>query len=114
MFGSSCSGRVGRSSLAFAAAASAEARSRCAASCIAFNATVTLLVRGDSLSKSMSDYLIGELRRTPNVFVRLGVELIDGEGEEQLETIVVRDRAKGDAGRAGRHASLDVEKAAGG
>ena len=56
-------------------------------------ATVTLLVRGDSLAKSMSDYLIGELRRTPNVFVRLGVELVDGEGEEQLETIVIRDRA---------------------
>ena len=59
-------------------------------------ATVTLLVRGDSLAKSMSDYLIGELRRTPNVFVRLGVELVDGEGEEQLETIVVRDRASGE------------------
>ena len=59
-------------------------------------ATVTLLVRGDSLSKSMSDYLIGELRRTPNVFVRLGVDLVDGEGEEQLETIVVRDRASGE------------------
>ena len=59
-------------------------------------ATVTLLVRGDSLAKSMSSYLIGELRRTPNVFVRLGVELVDGEGEEQLETIVVRDRASGE------------------
>ena len=59
-------------------------------------ATVTLLVRGDSLSKSMSDYLVGELRRTPNVFVRLGVDLVDGEGEEQLETIVVRDRASGE------------------
>ena len=59
-------------------------------------ATVTLLVRGDSLAKSMSDYLIAELRRTPNVFVRLGVELVDGEGEEQLETIVVRDRASGE------------------
>ena len=58
-------------------------------------ATVTLLVRGDSLEKSMSDYLIGELRQTPNVFVRLGVELVDGEGEEQLETIIVRDRAGG-------------------
>ena len=57
---------------------------------------MTLLVRGDSLSKSMSDYLIGELRRTPNVFVRLGVDLVDGEGEEQLETIVVRDRARGE------------------
>jgi thioredoxin reductase (NADPH) len=58
-----------------------------------YASTVTLLVRGDSLSKSMSDYLVTELRRTPNVFVRLGVELVDGEGEEQLETIVIRDRS---------------------
>ncbi len=58
-------------------------------------ATVTLLVRGNSLSASMSDYLITELRRTPNVFVKLGVDLVDGEGEEQLETIVIRHRARG-------------------
>ena len=33
---------------------------------------VTLLVRGDSLAKSMSEYLIAELRGLPNVSVRLG------------------------------------------
>ena len=60
-----------------------------------YAATVTLLVRGDSLSTSMSDYLVTELRRTPNVFVKLGVDLVDGEGEEQLETIVIRHRARG-------------------
>ena len=54
---------------------------------------VTLLVRGDSLEKSMSEYLIAELGGPPNVSVRLGVELVDGEGDEQLEAIVVRDRA---------------------
>jgi thioredoxin reductase (NADPH) len=54
--------------------------------------TVTLLVRGDSLSTSMSEYLVAELRETPNVLVRLEVELVDGEGDEQLEAIVVRDR----------------------
>lgn len=59
-------------------------------------AAVTLLIRGDSLSKSMSDYLVTELRRTTNVFVRLGVELVDGEGDEQLETVVIRDRATGE------------------
>ncbi len=59
-------------------------------------ATVTVLVRGDSLSKSMSDYLVSEIRGKENVFVRLGVELVDGEGDEQLETIVIRDRASGE------------------
>ena len=57
---------------------------------------VTLLVRGDSLSKSMSEYLIAELQGLPNVSVRLGVELVDGDGDEQLEAIVVRDRSTGD------------------
>ena len=56
---------------------------------------VTLLVRGDSLAKSMSEYLIAELRELPNVSVRLGVEVVDGEGDEHLQAIVVRDRASG-------------------
>jgi thioredoxin reductase (NADPH) len=54
---------------------------------------VTLLVRGDSLEKSMSEYLITELREKPNVSVRLGVELVNGEGEEQLQAVVVHDRS---------------------
>jgi thioredoxin reductase (NADPH) len=57
--------------------------------------SVTLLVRGDSLSRSMSEYLVTELRQTQNVTVRLGVELVDGEGESQLEAVVMRDRGTG-------------------
>jgi thioredoxin reductase (NADPH) len=60
---------------------------------------VTLLVRGDSLASSMSEYLIEELRATTNVSVRLGVELVDGEGDETLETIIVRDRSSGTVDR---------------
>jgi len=56
---------------------------------------VTLLVRGDSLEQSMSDYLIAELGGRPNVSVRLGVELVDGEGDEQLLAVVIRDRSSG-------------------
>ena len=56
---------------------------------------VTMLVRGDSLAKSMSEYLIAELSGKPNISVRLGVELVDGEGEEQLQAVVVRDRSTG-------------------
>jgi thioredoxin reductase (NADPH) len=55
---------------------------------------VTLLVRGDSLAKSMSEYLIAELRGTSNVSVRLQVELVDGEGEEHLQAVLVRDRPR--------------------
>ena len=56
---------------------------------------VTLLVRGGSLSKSMSEYLIAEIQGLPNVSVRLGVELVDGDGDGQLEAIVVHDRSTG-------------------
>jgi thioredoxin reductase (NADPH) len=60
---------------------------------------VTLLVRGDSLAKSMSEYLMAEVTRTQNIDVRLGAEVIDGEGEAVLEAIVVRDRAGGETER---------------
>jgi thioredoxin reductase (NADPH) len=53
---------------------------------------VILLVRGEALEKSMSEYLITELRHLPNVTVRLGTEVVDGEGEGHLQSIVVRDR----------------------
>jgi thioredoxin reductase (NADPH) len=56
---------------------------------------VTLLVRGDALEQSMSEYLITELRETPNVSVRLGVEVVDAEGAERLQAVVVRERSSG-------------------
>jgi thioredoxin reductase (NADPH) len=56
-------------------------------------ASVTVLVRGESLSSSMSAYLITELSQAPNVNVRLGVELVDGEGDGYLEVLTVRERS---------------------
>ncbi len=60
---------------------------------------VTLLVRGGSLTKSMSEYLIAELRGTTNVSVRLETELVGGAGDQQLEAVLVRDRATGQLDR---------------
>lgn len=56
---------------------------------------VTMLVRAGSLRAAMSEYLVTELENTPNVTVRLGVELIDGAGEKRLESITIRDRGAG-------------------
>jgi thioredoxin reductase (NADPH) len=42
---------------------------------------VTLIVRGASLEKEMSAYLVQQIRRKPNVDVRLGCENVDGQGE---------------------------------
>ena len=56
---------------------------------------VTLLVRGNSLEKGMSDYLVQEIRRSPNVEVRLNTEVVGGEGEVALERIVLADPTRG-------------------
>lgn len=53
-----------------------------------YASSVTILVRGDSLAKSMSEYLITELRETPNVLVKYNVELVDGRRDGKLEAVV--------------------------
>ena len=56
---------------------------------------VTMLVRGDDLTRSMSDYLITEIAATSNIAVRLGTEVAGGRGGEQLETLTIRDKPSG-------------------
>ena len=58
-------------------------------------AHVTLLVRGNSLADTMSDYLIRAIATAPNVEVRLGTEIVDVEGGHRLTGLVLRDRATG-------------------
>ena len=57
--------------------------------------SVTLLVRGDALASSMSDYLVRELGAIPNVAVRLRAEVVGGEGRGRLERITLRHRQDG-------------------
>jgi thioredoxin reductase (NADPH) len=52
---------------------------------------VTMLVRGDSLARSMSEYLIREIEVTPNLAVRLNTVLSDGHGIEHLDTLTLHD-----------------------
>ena len=59
-------------------------------------ASVTILVRGDSLNTRMSQYLIDQIRATPNIDVRLGVQVAEVRGEQRLEQIALRDVASGD------------------
>jgi len=57
--------------------------------------SVTLLVRGDDLGTSMSDYLITEIATTPQVHVRLRTEVAAARGDHRLTELVLRDRATG-------------------
>ena len=58
---------------------------------------VTMLVRGDSLARTMSDYLIREIEATPNITVRLHTEVTDGHGDEHLDALDLHDRRHGRA-----------------
>ena len=53
---------------------------------------VTMLVRGDSLGRSMSDYLIKEIEATTNITVRLHTEVTDGHGSGHLDALTLHDR----------------------
>jgi thioredoxin reductase (NADPH) len=52
---------------------------------------VTLVVRGDSLEKGMSRYLIEQLGRKSNVTVQLRSEVVAAHGDTHLTAIDVRD-----------------------
>ncbi len=56
---------------------------------------VVMVVRGDSLEKSMSQYLVQRIRATDNIEVRLRTEVVAGHGEGHLESITLADRSTG-------------------
>jgi thioredoxin reductase (NADPH) len=56
---------------------------------------VTLVVRKESLASGMSEYLVQQITRTPNLELRLGAEIVDGGGERKLERVTVRDLRTG-------------------
>ena len=56
---------------------------------------VVMLVRGDSLEHTMSQYLVERIRACPAIEVRLGCEVAAAQGEEHLESLTLRDRATG-------------------
>jgi thioredoxin reductase (NADPH) len=56
---------------------------------------VTVLVRGQSLADSMSDYLVREIGATPNVDVCYRVQVAGGTGTGHLESLVLEDTTSG-------------------
>ena len=56
---------------------------------------VTLLVRGESLGKSMSRYLIDRIAATPNIEVLLHVDVKAVRGNGHLAQVVIRDVGSG-------------------
>lgn len=58
-----------------------------------YAATVTLLVRGGSLT--MSNYLVKQIERADNIRIRFDTELVRAEGRRRLESLEVRSTLDG-------------------
>jgi thioredoxin reductase (NADPH) len=56
---------------------------------------VELLVRGPSLTRTMSDYLIKEIESAAKVVVQYNTVVVDGHGERRLEGLTLRNTATG-------------------
>jgi thioredoxin reductase (NADPH) len=57
-----------------------------------FACKVTMLVRGEGLSATMSKYLIDEIERTSNIVLEARTEVLEAFGEERLEALTLRGR----------------------
>ncbi|MGW2680974.1 FAD-dependent oxidoreductase [Streptomyces sp. NPDC001436] len=57
--------------------------------------SVTLLVRGESLTASMSYYLVQQIEETPNITVRPRTVVEEAHGEGHLERLTLRDVVSG-------------------
>ncbi len=58
-----------------------------------FARSVTILIRGESLASSMSQYLIDQIDGTPNIAVRNRTQVVEARGEKSLERLVLRNSA---------------------
>ena len=58
--------------------------------------SVTIVVRGPSLRKSMSHYLVEQIERVPNIRVRTCTEIAEAHGDGHLERLTLRDSESGD------------------
>ncbi len=61
-----------------------------------FARRVTVLVRGDALGRTMSDYLVRQVEVSPNIDVRLHTEVVGGHGRGRLDALVLKDRRSGE------------------
>lgn len=57
---------------------------------------VTMLVRGESLTKSMSQYLIDQIAATPNITVQVHSSVVEAKGETSLKAIAIQNTITGE------------------
>ena len=62
-----------------------------------FASEVTVLFRGDSLQKSMSQYLVDQINEAENITVKLYTEVTAVSGADYLETITIKNNKSGES-----------------
>jgi thioredoxin reductase (NADPH) len=60
-----------------------------------FAREVTIMIRGHNLERSMSHYLIEQIRQLPNVHLRTCSEVVGASGSDHLERLRIADREAG-------------------
>lgn len=55
---------------------------------------VTLIVRGATLAKSMSSYLVRSIESSPNIAIRCLTEVVDGGGDGTLDFLTLADQTR--------------------
>jgi thioredoxin reductase (NADPH) len=60
---------------------------------------VVMLVRGESLSASMSQYLIDQIKQTPNIQVEAHSRVVEAHGDTHLEAISIRCDTSGETSK---------------
>lgn len=61
-----------------------------------YSKTITLVVRGDSLAKSMSHYLINQIKGTSNIRVLLNSKVVEVRGDNRLEFVTISNAHTGE------------------
>jgi len=61
-----------------------------------FASEVSVLIRGDSLQKSMSQYLIDQIDETENISLVVNTEVTAVDGADHLETITIKNNKSGE------------------
>ena len=61
-----------------------------------FASEVSVLIRGDSLQKSMSQYLIDQIDETENISLVVNTEVTAVDGTDHLETITIKNNKSGE------------------
>jgi thioredoxin reductase (NADPH) len=61
-----------------------------------FARSVTMIVRGESLAKTMSQYLIDQIGKTPNIAVQFHSRVTEAKGEDRLDALTIANDETGE------------------